>query len=57
MPTKDNGEWIPGSIPPPQNYPNPTDSNVNCHPFNWAYGAGNPVYGPKPDPDLSNPDK
>lgn len=38
MATKANGEYIPGTIAPPTNYPNPTDNNVNAHSMSWAYG-------------------
>lgn len=43
MATKSNGDWIPGAITPPSNYPNPVASNVNMHPMDWAYGVGNAV--------------
>lgn len=43
MPTKANGDDIPGSITPPSNYPNPVDNNVNMHSMSWAYGVGNSV--------------
>ncbi|HET6914985.1 MAG TPA: fibronectin type III domain-containing protein [Acidimicrobiales bacterium] len=41
MATKSNGDWIPGTITPPSNYPNPVGNNVNMHSMDWAYGVGN----------------
>jgi hypothetical protein len=41
MPTKSNGDWIPGSITPPSNYPNPVGNSVAMHSMDWAYGVGN----------------
>lgn len=41
MPTKANGDWIPGPPPVPSNHPDPASQNVNAHPMEWAYGKGN----------------
>lgn len=40
MPTKSNGEWIPGSVYPPT-YP-PFQDTVAQHGMDYAYGVGNP---------------
>lgn len=40
MPTKSNGEWIPGAIYPPT-YP-PFQDSVALHGMDYAYGVGNP---------------
>lgn len=60
MPSKSNGEWIPGGIPVPSNYPDPASQNINAHPMDWAYGNGNATMdntAPSAPTSLASPAK